>query len=105
MEAGDLMTVAIYSAIYGEYEATAKPLPPDSPHIIAHMFTDRHDLAEQARSVGWHAIYSKAPYEHSTSNPANGDPAIVTPMLAHKYWKTHPVEAMATAWASNPENA
>ncbi len=99
------MKVGIYSAIYGPYEATAKPLPPDAPHVIAHMFTDRDDLAEQARAVGWHAIVDRGPYRRFDLLVANGDPTIVEPMLAHKWWKTHPVEAMASAWLSNPGGA
>lgn len=86
--------VAVYSAIYGSYEATAKRLPPDLP-CPAFMFTDRADLPGQAMKAGWSVVESRAPYSKFTPNPANGDPEIVRPMLAHKFWKTHPAEAMA----------
>lgn len=88
--------VAVYSAIYGDYEATAKPLPPGLP-CPAVMFTDQAEIARSALNGGWRTVLSKAPYEHFEANPANGDPEVVRPMLAHKFWKTHPVEAMWTA--------
>jgi hypothetical protein len=96
----DAPRVAIYSSIMGGYEATAKPLPHDLP-CPAYMFTDRTDLARQCRSAGWRPIVSNGPYGHFEPDPANGDPAVVRPMLAHKYWKTHPVEAMETAEQHN----
>lgn len=86
------MKLVLYSAIYGNYEATAKPLPPDLP-CPAVMFTDREDLADQARSIGWIVVETSYPYSRfDASDGRNGDPAVVTPMLAHKYWKTHPAE-------------
>lgn len=90
------MKVAIYSAIYGKYEATAKPLPADLD-VPAVMFTDNAAIAEQAPSAGWTVVFDESPYGKFTADPANGDPAIVTPMLAHKWWKTHPFEAMRAA--------
>jgi alkaline ceramidase TOD1/glycosyltransferase MUCI70-like protein len=85
--------VAIYSAIYGSYEATAKPLPADLL-CPAYLFTDSEQIAIQCEHVGgWTAIYDTSPYERFTPDPANGDPALVAPMLAHKFWKTHPLEA------------
>lgn len=85
-----MTNVVLYSAIYGNYEATAKPLPADLP-CPAVMFTDREDLADQARSIGWIVVETLYPYgRFDASDGRNGDPAVVTPMLAHKYWKTHP---------------
>lgn len=90
------MKLALFSAVYGIYEATAKPLPPDLG-IPAVMFTDNPAIADQAPSAGWSVVVTSYPYERFEANPANGDPAVVTPMLAHKYWKTHPAEAMERA--------
>lgn len=91
------MKLALLSAVYGTYEATAKPLPADLG-IPAVMFTDNPGIAEQAPSAGWSVVVTSYPYERfDASDGANGDPAIVTPMLAHKYWKTHPAEAMERA--------
>ncbi len=98
--------VAIYSAIYGSYEATAKPLPADLYRAAsAHLFTDSTEIFNQARSVGWHAILAPRPAGHDfTPDPANGDPVITRPMLEHKFWKTHPIEAMNSAWImSDPD--
>jgi hypothetical protein len=86
------MKLALYSAVYGTYEATAKPLPPDLG-IPAIMLTDNEQIAESAAAGGWTVVFDLTPYDRFTADPANGDPAVVTPMLAHKYWKTHPVEA------------
>lgn len=90
------MKLALYSAVYGNYEATAKQLPADLG-IPAVMFTDNPAIADQAPSAGWSVVVTSYPYERFEADPANGDPAVVTPMLAHKYWKTHPAEAMERA--------
>jgi len=90
------MRLALYSAVYGSYEVTAKPLPADLG-IPAVMFTDNPAIAEQAPAAGWQVVFDNAAYLQFTADPANGDPAVVTPMLAHKYWKTHPAEAMKAA--------
>jgi hypothetical protein len=87
-----MTNVVVYSAIYGNYEATAKPLPPDLP-CPAIMFTDRADLATQAERVGWTAALHQSIYDQFIVDPANGDPAVTRPMLAHKWWKTHPIES------------
>lgn len=91
------MSVALYSAIYGSYEATAKKLPEDL-EISAFMFTDNEELAKQAEDVGWSAVVTSPP--EFEVNPANGNPAVVRPMLEHKYWKTHPAHALAVAHAA-----
>lgn len=88
------MKLGLYTAIYGDYEASAKPLPADLG-IPAVMFTDNWDLYHQSQTVGWHAVYSELPYGEFFADPRNGDHDVVTPMLAHKYWKTHPAEAFA----------
>lgn len=96
--------VAVYTAIFGGYEATAQPLPADLHKVAtAHLFTDSDEIFDQARAVGWHGVWTKHAYGLFEPNPANGDPAITRPMLAHKWYKTHPVAAMESAWMSNPE--
>lgn len=79
----DLDGVVIYSAIYGGYDEP-KPLPPglDVPAI---MFTDRLETAHRASALGWRSFL--VPHGIVT---AKGDPARLAPMLAHKWWKTHP---------------
>jgi hypothetical protein len=92
-EAAPVVKLALYSAIFGDYEATAKQLPLDLD-IPAVMFTDRSDLAAQAARVGWSVVFAPETYNRFEVDPGNGDPAITVPMLAHKYWKTHPDQAM-----------
>lgn len=89
--------LALFSAIYGDYESTVKPLPEDLP-VPAYMFTDNPGLYAQAGNVGWQPILDTSAYTHFEANPANGDPEVVRPMLAHKWWKTHPIQAMDLAW-------
>ena len=82
--------VAVYSAIFGSYEQTAKPLPADLP-CPAYLFTDNPVLSPQALDVGWCVMVGDPPpFE---VDPANGDPAITLPMLKHKWFKTHPLAA------------
>jgi hypothetical protein len=92
--------VAIYSAIYGDYEASVKPIVGSG--AAAFMFTDNPKIAEQCEPAGWRPVLTEAPYAHFEANPANGDPAVVRPMLAHKFWKTHPREAFWTV-EMNPD--
>lgn len=82
--------VAVYTAIFGQYELTAKPLPVDLP-CPAYLFTDAPHIAEAAVSMGWCPFVSEPP--SFEVNPANGDPAITVPMLKHKWFKTHPLGA------------
>lgn len=78
--------VAVYSAIYGDYERAARPVPPDLP-CLAIMYTDRDDLV----APGWDVRVVK----HRFASPqAAWRPDIVDPMLAHKWWKCHPREAV-----------
>lgn len=81
------MKTQLYSALYGAYD-TAKPLP-DAVNGI--MYTDNPNLVAE----GWDIRF--APHHIVTRN---GDPGLVAPMLAHKYWKTHPVQACPDVEAS-----
>lgn len=90
------MKIALVSAIYGTYEATVKPLPLDLG-IPAIMFTDQESIAQQCDAAGWRAVFDDSVYQRFTADPANGDLAVTVPMLAHKFWKTHPFEAVAEA--------
>lgn len=90
------MTVAIYSAIYGDYEATAKRLPVDLD-VPAIMLTDNEQIAERAPHAGWTVVFDASVHGYFEDDPTKGDPAITRPMLAHKWWKTHPGDAMAAA--------
>lgn len=73
--------VAIYSALYGSYD-TVKPIDTEVP---AYMFTDQPDLD----APGWTVVHR--PHRITTRN---GPADLVAPMLAHKWWKTHPAEAI-----------
>ena len=77
----------VYSAIYGGYDEP-KPLPAglDCPAV---MFTDSEDTAAAAGDLGWLPFVVR----HGIAT-RNGNPAKTGPMLAHKYWKTHPVRAL-----------
>lgn len=88
------MKVGIYTALYGGYD-TIKTLPDG---LRGTMFHDRRGLAhvEQLpdhldflRDAEWEFRY--VPHNIVTRH---GDPALVAPMLAHKYWKTHPAVAL-----------
>jgi hypothetical protein len=78
------MIVQAYSAIYGEYD-TPKPVHQVGFTLKPVMFTESHKTYKLAKDAGWQPIY--APHEWTSPH---GDPAIVTPMLNHKYWKCHP---------------
>lgn len=91
-----MTNAVVYSAIYGDYESTAKMVPPDL-RGRAVMFTDNGNIAEQAPEAGWQVVFEDAVYNTFDADPANGDPAVVRPMLAHKWWKTHPNYAVSVA--------
>lgn len=76
------MRVGLYTAIYGESD-WPKPIP--HLGIPCVMYTDSERTASQAREQGWEARIVR----HYIST-TRGDPRIVAPMLAHKFWKTHP---------------
>lgn len=76
------MRVVLYTAIYGDSD-WVKPAPKvDVPCIL---YTDNITTAWHAEERGWipHII------NHGIAT-LKGDPAITAPMLAHKWWKTHP---------------
>jgi len=75
--------IKIYSALYGAYEEP-KPLPAGTRGLL---FTERRYLAR-----GWSC---KLVDHHIVTR--RGDPALTAPMLAHKYWKCHPGEAVPDA--------
>lgn len=78
------MRVQLYSALYGAYD-TVKPLPSNLNGV---MFTDNPDLVAE----GWRVEFR--PHNVITRH---GDARLVAPMLAHKFWKTHPAEACPEA--------
>jgi hypothetical protein len=92
------VNLVLYSAVYGAYEATPKKLPADL-EIPAIMFTDSEDFAARAREVGWLGVVNADVYDvvDAGLRPENGDVAITRPMLAHKWFKTHPLESMTVA--------
>jgi len=76
------MNLALYTAIYGPYD-WVKPLP--FLGIPAYLYTDSEVTAEKAAAAGWEPRIVR----HGIAT-LNGDPAVTGPMLAHKWWKTHP---------------
>ena len=70
------MNIGLYTAIYGGYE-TPKKLPDG---VVGNLYTDDPDLIAPP---GW--LVHVRDMEHV----APGDP-----MMQHKWWKTHPGEAM-----------
>jgi hypothetical protein len=70
------MKVGIYTAIYGGYE-TPKKLPNG---VEANLYTDNPDIVVPP---GWTVHY------RDMEHVAPGDP-----MMQHKWWKTHPLEAL-----------
>ena len=80
--------VACYTAVYGGYEKPKK-LSADLG-VDAYFFTDHHGLGQAAEELGW----IPRVVQHHFESP-NGDPALVVPMLNHKYWKCHPGKALS----------
>jgi hypothetical protein len=81
--------IALYSALYGGYEH-AKPLPADLG-CPAVLYTDEPDVVApgwEVRVVTDH-VASPAEWERQRQ-----DPAASWAMMAHKYWKCHPTEAL-----------
>ncbi len=76
-----MIRVALYTAVYGAYE-TPRPINLDIPCV---MYTDSEVTAQRAHQVGWEP---RVVTHHVTT--LKGDPRVVGPMLAHKWWKTHP---------------
>ena len=84
--------VALYTAIYGNSD-WVKPAP--DVDIECTLFTDSAETADEAQSQGWSTWI--VPHNIAT---LKGDPRITAPMLAHKWWKTHPELACPEADAS-----
>jgi hypothetical protein len=90
----DLDRVALYSALYGGYEYV-KPLPTDLG-CRAILYTDEPDI----EAPGWEVrvvtdhISPDAGADRSTAWP---DRKATWSMLAHKFWKCHPAEAVPDA--------
>lgn len=94
------MRVSLYTAIYGNSD-WVKPIPYlDNPGTggqmtPAYLYTDSIAVAEEADSLGWSGRL--VPHYIAT---VKGDPRITAPMLAHKWWKTHPELACPDAEVS-----
>ena len=78
------MKLAIYTAIYGEYD-WVKPVP--DLGVPAILYSDRPRDAP-----GWEVRV----VNHGIAT-LNGSPTITAPMLAHKFWKCHPHLAVPDA--------
>lgn len=72
------MRTAIYTAVYGGYDRL-RPLP--QLGVPAYAYTDNRELSVP----GWEIRY----VNHGITS-MNGAQQTVAPMLAHKWWKTHP---------------
>ena len=77
------MDVALYTAIYGNSD-WVKPVPRDLG-VPAYLYTDSVDTAMDASLNGWLPVL----VNHGVAT-VRGNPSITAPMLAHKWWKTHP---------------
>lgn len=94
----DLDCVALYTALYGRYEYV-KPLPPDLG-CRAILYTDEVALTRPGAAPGWEV---RLVTDH-ISPDAGADRSLAWPdrkatwsMLAHKYWKCHPAQAVPDA--------
>lgn len=76
------MDVALYTAIYGNSD-WVKPVP--DVDVPAYLYTDSKETAAEAESLGWEPRIAN----HGIAT-LKGEPRITAPMLAHKWWKTHP---------------
>ncbi len=81
--------LGMYSAIYGKYDRPKNISPEVRCSLRPVMYTDNEETANYAFDAGWIPKI----VDHHFESP-NGDPAIVVPMLNHKYWKCHPEEAL-----------
>lgn len=73
--------VAVYSALYGNYEQPKPIFVDEYEDVPAYMFTDNPDLV----APGWNIVYEPAPVTI---------PELSTPMMQAKWWKTHPRRAL-----------
>lgn len=78
------MNVALYSALYGEYD-WVKPVPDLGVPAILYSDRPRDAPGWEVRVVNHFIATTK------------GSPSITSPMLAHKYWKCHPHLAVPDA--------
>lgn len=84
------MEVALYTAIYGNSD-WVKPIPylenpgTGGQMVPAYLYTDSKQTADDAEALGWEPRI----VDHRVAT-LRGDPRITAPMLAHKWWKTHP---------------
>lgn len=76
--------VALYTAVYGRSD-WVKPAPKTSWPMDCWFYTDSTEVAAEAASAGWQPKV----VDHGIAT-LKGDPRITAPMLAHKWWKTHP---------------
>ncbi len=76
------MNVELYSAIYGSYDSVKKIR---DIGVTCWMFTDSSAVAEQSAELGWRPVL----VNHGIAT-FRGPPSVTAPMLAHKWWKTHP---------------
>jgi len=75
------MQVEVYSAIYGAYDSVKQ-----APYgVTSWMYTDSQRIVDEAYALGW--LPRLVPHGIAT---LKGSPAVTGPMLAHKWWKTHP---------------
>jgi hypothetical protein len=80
------LRIGLYTAIYGESD-WVKPVPDiDCPCFL---YTDSYQTAQQAMNQGWNVEI----VAHGIAT-LKGEPRIVAPMMAHKWWKTHPELAL-----------
>lgn len=86
--------VALYTAIYGHSD-WVKPAPKVPDDVPCYFYTDSVHVAREAEAAGWTPIV--VPHYIAT---VKGSPAITAPMLAHKWWKTHPELACPDAEVS-----
>lgn len=85
------MDVILYTAIYGDSD-WVKPVPANLG-VPAYLYTDSKDTASRAEWSGWIPRI----VNHGIAT-LKGDPKITAPMLAHKWWKTHPPYAQVSIW-------
>jgi hypothetical protein len=76
------MRAALYTAIYGDSD-WVKPVP--DIDVPCYLYTEARDTAMMAQMAGWETRV--VPHSIAT---LKGDPKLTAPMMAHKFWKTHP---------------
>ena len=80
-----MSAICIYSAIYGRSD-WPKPIP--DLGVPCYLYTDDRDL----EAPGWEVRVVR----HHIAT-LRGEPRLTAPMLAHKWWKTHPALACPEA--------